>query len=223
MELTMVIAAHFDELPGQAGQERGPRRMLRLEARGLTAAGDAAGVVVHNISANGLLLESEVSLAAGETIDIDLPHAGTTCARVMWTSGRFFGCQFDVPISTAALSAAQLQGEAPDEPAAPQASLVGQSLGVQLQRLRKQRGLTMSQLAEQLGVSKPTVWAWEQGKARPVQGRIEALAQALGVAPSEMLTGRTTSILPDLITRAKEQIAGVLGVSPDKVRVIVDL
>lgn len=221
----MVIAAHFEEASGQASQARAPRRMLRLEAQGLTEGGEPAPVLVHNISADGLLLESEVSLASGERIDIDLPHAGTTSARVIWTSGSFFGCQFDAPISIAAMSATQLRSEVPEgaDTSARQVSLVGQSFGGRLQRLRKERGLTLAQLAEQLGVSKPTVWAWEQGKARPVEGRMEALAQALDVPAWEMLMGRSTPILPDLITRAKEQIAGALGVTPDKVRIVVDL
>jgi transcriptional regulator with XRE-family HTH domain len=81
----------------------------------------------------------------------------------------------------------------------------------------------LSQLAEQLGVSKPTVWAWEQGKARPVERRLEALAEALDVPAWEMHLGRSTPVLPDLITRAKEQIAGAIGVAPDKVRIVVDL
>lgn len=221
----MIIAAHFEETPAETGTLRDPRRVLRLEALGQTAGGDPARVLVHNISANGLLLESKMPLAPGERIDIDLPHAGTTYARIIWSSGHFFGCQFDAPISTAALSAAQLRAEASDgaETLARQASLAGQSFGVRLQRLRKERGLTLAQLAAQLGVSKPTVWAWEQGKARPVEARMEALAQALDVPAWEMLLGRSTPVLPDLITRAKEQISGALGVTPDKVRIVVDL
>ena len=228
----MVIAAHFDDSPGQGdqpGQARAPRRMLRLEASGLTAAGNPAIVLVHNISADGLLLESETSLASGERIDIDLPHAGATPARVIWASGSFFGCQFDAPISPAAISAAQLRSDAPaqipdgTETSASRGAPTGVSFGGRLQQLRKQRGLTLSQLAAQLGVSKPTVWAWEQGKARPVEARMEALAQALGVPEWEMLMGRSSPVLPDLITRAKEQIASALGVPLDKVRIVVDL
>jgi DNA-binding transcriptional regulator YiaG len=215
----MVIAAHFEQSPDEAGQAREPRRTLRLEAQGLTESGDAAPVLVHNISASGLLLESEVSLAAGERIDIDLPHAGATPARVIWASGSFFGCQFDAAISHAALSAAQLRGEAPETARSPS----GEPFGTRLQRLRKARGLTMAQLAAQLGVSKPTVWAWEQGKARPVEARMEALSQALGVPAPEMLMERSATGLPGLITRAKAQVAGALGVAPDKVRIVVDL
>lgn len=214
----MVIAAHFDEFPEAGEAARAPRRTLRLEALGSTAAGDPARVLVHNISASGLLLESEIRLAPGERIDVELPQAGATPARVIWASGAFFGCQFEAAISTATLSAAQLRSETADSRQGP-----GESFGMRLQRLRKQRGLTMSQLAAQLGVSKPTVWAWEQGKARPVEARMEALAQALDVSAEDMLIERSLPALPGLIVRAKEQIAGALGVPPEKVKIVVDL
>jgi transcriptional regulator with XRE-family HTH domain len=219
----MAIAAHFEEFSDPADREpidraRDPRRMLRLEAEGLTGSGDSAPVRVHNISASGLLLESEVSLAPGERIDVDLPHAGKTAARVVWASGSFFGCQFEGAITAAALSAAQLRSDVP-ELRAPS----GESFGMRLQRLRKQRGMTMSQLAVQLGVSKPTVWAWEQGKARPVEARMAALAHALDVSAEDMLIERSVPALPGLIAKAKEQIAGALGVLPEKVKIVVDL
>jgi transcriptional regulator with XRE-family HTH domain len=222
----MVITAHFEQSVGTADQPRAQRRVLRFEAESVTAAGDLAIVLVHNISATGLLLESEVPLTAGERVDIDLPHAGTTAARVIWASESYFGCQFDAPISAAAISAAQLRSsDATDEPPTTKrpGALEGQSFGAQLHRLRKERGLTLAQLAAQIGVSKPTVWAWEQGKARPVQGRIDALAEALDVPAWEMHMGRSNPVLPDLITRAKEQIASALGVASDKVRIVVDL
>lgn len=215
----MVIAAHFEHPAEPADRARDPRRMLRLEAERTTGAGDSARVRIHNISSSGMLLESEIPLAPGERFDIDLPHGGRTAARIVWASGSFFGCQFDAAVSAATLSAAQLRADAIDAPAVPSA----ESFGMRLQRLRKQRGLTMSQLAGQLGVSKPTVWAWEQGKARPVETRIEALAQALDVAAEDMLIERSVPALAGLIARAKEQISGALGVGPDKVRIVVDL
>lgn len=219
----MVIAAHFEDLPEPAddeaaGRVRDPRRTLRLAAEGVTATGAAASVLVHNISASGLLLESEVPLAPGERIDVDLPHVGQTAARVVWASGTYFGCQFDGAITAAALSAAQLRSDVPEA-----ATPLAESFGMRLQRLRKQRGLTMSQLAVQLGVSKPTVWAWEQGKARPVETRMEALAQALDVSAEEMLMERSAPALTGLIARAREQIARALGVAPDQIRIEVDL
>lgn len=220
----MVIAAHFDRSPEANGAVRDPRRMLRLEAQGLTASGDMARVLVHNISASGLLLESEVALQPDERIDVDLPQAGAIPARVIWGSGSYYGCQFDAPLSTAVLSAAQLRSDAPVPAAGAEPRVAGAgSFGARLQRLRKDRGLTQAALAEQLGVSKPTVWAWEQGKARPVESRMEALAQALDVAAEDLTVDTGTAFLGDLLARAKAQIAGALGVGPDKVRIVVDL
>lgn len=226
----MAIAAQLEDVDGTAGKPREPRRKLRLEASGALASGTATDVLIHNVSATGLLLESAVSLATGERIEIDLPHAGSAGARVVWTSGNLFGCQFDAPISAAALSAAQLRGTAGEavEIAAPGTSSgdeasAGEAFGVRLQRLRKQQRMTLSQLAGQLGVSKPTVWAWEQGKARPVAGRIEALAQALGVASAELQPGRDDSRLRDLLARSREQIARAVGTSADKVRIMIEL
>lgn len=223
----MVIPAHFDETSGQAGQARDPRRTLRFGSRGVTASGDEARVLVHNISASGLLLESEAALAPEVRIDIDLPQAGLTPARVIWASGNFFGCQFDAPVSTAVLSAAQLRGDGPggrDEAEAParQGAIGNEAFGARLRRMRKERGLSLSQISEHLGVSKPTVWAWEQGRTRPVEGRIEALAQILGV-PAERLFSHSVSLEADVVARAREQIAGVLGVAPDKIRITVEL
>lgn len=218
----MVITAHFDRSPEVSGKARDPRRMLRLEAQSLTASGDIARVLVHNISASGLLLESEVALRPGERIDVDLPQAGAISARVIWDSGSYYGCQFEAPLSTAALSAVQLKSDAP-APAAEQRLVGAGSFGARLQRLRKDRGLTQAALADRLGVSKPTVWAWEQGKARPVESRMEALAQALEVAAEDLLVETSTAFLGDLIARAKGQIAGALGVGPEKVRIVVDL
>lgn len=217
----MVIPAHFEEIP-RSRKSRDPRRMLCLKAEGLTGDGGTARVLVHNISASGLLVESDEALVPGERIDVDLPQAGPIAAKVIWASGSFFGCQFDAPISTATLSAAQLRSDVPDEPAhAPLPT--SESFAVRLQRLRKRRGLTMAQLAERLGVSKPTVWAWEQGRARPVEARMEALAAALEVPEHEIVSDSGTLALSAVIARAKEEIAGMLGVSSDKIRIAVDL
>jgi transcriptional regulator with XRE-family HTH domain len=217
----MVIAAYFEEKKG-AGKPREPRRKLLLEASSARASGEKAGVAIHDISATGLLLESKLALTAGEKIDIDLPHAGTTSAKIVWASGQLFGCQFDAPITTAALSAAQLRSKA-GQAAPSKPPLPDESFGMRLHRLRNDKGLTLSQIATQLGVSKPTVWAWEQGKARPVDSRIEALSAALGVPPSELVPGRDSPALRDLLIRAREQIASAFGIAPDKVRIMIDL
>src|SRR3546814_15801402 len=65
--------------------------------------------LVHNSSATGMLVESGAPLEIGEVIEVNLPHSGKTAARVIWTSGDLSGCQFEMPISPATLSAAQLR------------------------------------------------------------------------------------------------------------------
>lgn len=221
----MVIAAHFDDTPKAAGRPRAPRRKLHFEARGALGSGSSTNVLVHNLSPTGLLLESQVDLSVGEKIEIDLPHAGATPAKVIWASGKLFGCQFESPITSAALSAAQLRGSAKPgaEPSARRQTPPDESFGMRLHRLRVERGLTLSQLAGQLGVSKPTVWAWEQGKARPIDNRIEALARALGVTGSELVPGRDSPALQDLLAKTREQVAAAFGTNPDKIKIVIEL
>lgn len=225
----MGIAAHFDTSPPPGGSEgagaaREPRRTLLLEARGETARGTPAEVVIHNISASGLLLETATALGEGEHLDIELPEAGATRAEVVWASGMLYGCAFAEPIGQAALSAAQLRSlvgvSLSPEPAErrPQGAL-----GARLQRLRHDRGMTLSELARRLGVSKPTVWAWEQGKARPVPGRFAPLAEALGVELSDLQGGDENPGLRDLVARARQQIATAYGTSEDRVRISIEL
>lgn len=219
----MAIPAYIEKTPRSRGELRSARRTLRLQLQGAKATGGEVAVLVHNISATGLLIESDVALDLGDRIEIGLPHAGTTWAKVIWTSTRIYGCQFDTPISAATLSAAQLRsvvgpdsGTLPDLPRA-------ESFGVRLQRLRTAKGLTQSQVAKQLSVSEPSISAWEQDKARPKAGRMEALAVLLGVDISELLGIDEAESLGDVIARAKEQIARAADVSPDNVKIIIEI
>ncbi|MFC4294442.1 helix-turn-helix domain-containing protein [Novosphingobium tardum] len=222
----MALAAHLDNTSQDAGSKRAARRKLRLETRGARATGDVADVAIHNISSTGLLLETTAELEVGETIELDLPHGGSNPARVIWASGALYGCQFEVPVSTGALSAAELRSvalprlEIPTEPA----GVAGEDFATRLLRLRKARGLTLAAIADAVGVSKPTVWAWEHGRAHPVNSRIAALAEVLGIGEAELLLGgEGVYELPELVARARERIASSIGTSPDRVRIMIDL
>lgn len=220
----MAVAAHF--VPTQSGDTRGePRRHLLLEAEGASEAGEAGAVLIHNISATGLLLESEIALVVGEGLEIDLPEAPGTAARVMWTSAALAGCRFDKALAPAALSAAELRGialaEAEAIAARPQGS--GESLGTRLARLRKARGLSLGDLAGTLGVSKPTVWAWEHGKAQPIESRMSALAAALGVDQGELHAGDKWSARNELVARCRTDIARAFETSFERVRIAIEL
>lgn len=216
----MAIAARL-EASGAGSQRGADRRTLRFETLGESAAGDARAVRVHNASTTGLLLESDGPLAVGDALDIDLPQAGITTAHVVWASDSLYGCRFDEPISDGALSAAQLRSDAGlDLDAGGHSS---ESFGVRLQRLRKERGLTLAQLGEQLGVSKPTIWAWEKGKARPIEGRLDAIAEALGVSAEDLSDVRDNAESRELLARSREAIAHAFGVEVAKVRIMIEL
>lgn len=226
----MPITAHFEDVEEGDGAVRAERRRLQLETQGALESGVATQVLVHNFSATGVLLESRIDLEIGEAIDLDLPASPGTRSRVVWASGQLYGCAFDAPIPAATLSAAQLRSAVQTEiglspaplPAGPSA-IGGESLGERLHRLRKLRGMTQGELASRLGVSKPTVWAWEQGRARPIEERLEAIAEALGVSSTELRPSRGVPGLGELIARCREQIAAAVETAPEKVRIMIEL
>lgn len=218
----MAIPAHWEEAGATSETPRQPRRKLLLEAEGALPSGASAGILIHDISATGLLVESTLSLAIDERIAIALPEAGETWAAVVWESGKLFGCRFDAPISPAALSAAQLRGAVRQPVAITPLAMMGgdASFGARLQRLRQQRGVSQTQIATRLGVSKPTVWAWEHDKARPIGERIEDLADILGVTRGELMDPPGTV---DIIARCRKEIGAVFGVDPGKVKIALEL
>jgi transcriptional regulator with XRE-family HTH domain len=222
----MVITAYLDDQEQQGGKRRNARRNLRLQTQGISAARGAAEVLIHNISASGLLLESQAALAPGEEIAIELPHAGTTAARVVWASGRLYGCEFDVALSAGALSAVELRSTVSRDIASPDKQLASppaEVFGHRLKQLRKAKGLTQAQMASQLGVSMPAICAWETGKARPRDARMKALATALGIPMSELFGPDVPEMLEDLLARSREQIARVVGTTPDKIRIMIEI
>jgi transcriptional regulator with XRE-family HTH domain len=221
----MAITAYFDrEAAGDA--PRAPRRTLRLETSGRHASGGETPVLVHNASTTGLLIETAAELAEGERIEIDLPHAGPVAAQIVWRSGKLFGSRFDSPVSAGTLAAAELRSVSGQPDIAPRQlprEASPASFGMRLQQLRKGRGLTLANLADALSVSKPTVWAWEHGKARPVESRLEGIAQALGVERDDLIPAGGQVVSGELIERCRSQIAEAAGLAPEAVRIFIEL
>ena len=58
---------------------------------------------------------------------------------------------------------------------------------IRLRELRGRRGWTRSELAERAGVSKEAIYTHERGRKHPRRDTLRLLAQALGVAPAELL------------------------------------
>jgi DNA-binding transcriptional regulator YiaG len=227
----MAISAYFESPPEASASARATRRTLKLEVRGAHAAASDVSVTVHNISQTGLLIECEANLSTDDRIDIDLPHVGVVSATLVWVSGRMFGCQFDKKLSSAALSAAQLQSAinvvTPEaRPSEDTDSVVSDTSATNfasnLKRLRIAKGLSQIHVAEQLGVSGPSVSGWEKGRARPKEDRLSDLADLLGVPVSHLLVDPQPDMIHDLIDASREQIARATGVAPERVRIIVE-
>jgi len=68
-------------------------------------------VLFRSISLTGMLLETTTAMLVGSGFEVELPHAGKVAVAVVWNSGEFYGCEFEYPISPAAVSAARLQSE----------------------------------------------------------------------------------------------------------------
>lgn len=218
----MVIAAHFALPTEQTDTRRKPRRQLQLAAMGALTTGESTAVTIHNISATGILLETQTALAEAERIDINLPDAGPVSARVIWVSENFYGCRFDAELPLGVLSSLELRSPAPT-PMPPPLSATGEGFAERLRQLRKTSGMTLAAIADQLGVSKPTVWAWEQGRARPTPERLSALASRFGLSEAELVRGHNSGAMQGVLQTARRQIAEAFGTDISKVRIMIEL
>lgn len=61
--------------------------------------------------------------------------------------------------------------------------------GATIKKLRERKGITQSQLANQIGVSDKAVSKWETAKGLPDISLIEPLAKALGISVTELFSG----------------------------------
>jgi transcriptional regulator with XRE-family HTH domain len=85
----------------------------------------------------------------------------------------------------------------------------------------------MAELADLASVSKPTIWAWENGKSSPREERIPELARILHVAESELMEGISIGGLPEgdrtalltEIAQSKAKIAALVGTSADQIEI----
>lgn len=107
----MSLVAHLEPERAKSERRSSRRRKLRLELKRQVPA--ESRVIIHDLSEQGMLLEGDADLAAGETFDLVIPEAGSTQATVIWNSGRYFGCRFESPLTGGAVSAALLQSPPP--------------------------------------------------------------------------------------------------------------
>lgn len=101
-----------------------------------------------------------------------------------------------------------------------------QSISERIRTIRMARGITAPDLADRIGVSRPSLWAWENGKAYPRDDNRNALAEALKV-PAELFelhasTRNLDNSLLQIIADAKNRIARIAGVPHEKVVITIE-
>jgi hypothetical protein len=89
-----------------ADERNAERYRLLLPASAEAPEGGLVDVTVHDLSTSGFLVETEAPLSVGSEIILDIPGAGSVAAQVAWSSGNFFGGQFETPLSPSGVSAA---------------------------------------------------------------------------------------------------------------------
>lgn len=239
----MAVEAQLITLPSKSGR-KADRREVRLRGHGATAPGEAIEVLIHNLSETGLLLETAAILASGEEIAIDLPDLERISATVVWSSEGLFGCSFASPVPRAKISAAQLRSmpkerspESPTGEAREKRPMVEEAFGARLRRLRHERGLSLVEFAQRMNVSRPTVWSWEAGRSLPRSSKLPSLLEVLAVSESDLLgmsdellfgsaAGRASApenALQTIISNTKSQIAEIVGTSPDRVKLVIEV
>jgi hypothetical protein len=142
----MPLNAHFLDVAPGTDRRRYLRRSLKLGAEA-----GASPVAVHDLSLTGALIETSEPMLVGAIFEIELPHAGKVEATVVWNSGEFYGCQFELPISPAAVSAAQLQSQpTPNEPSSAPADPVTElrELNAEIERLSLKMDNALRRLAK---------------------------------------------------------------------------
>lgn len=100
----MSLAAQLT-VAGPLDERAMPRYGLRLQSQAETSDCTLMEAIIHNLSADGLLIQAEAPIAVGSTITVDLPTIGEIIAEVTRVSGRFVGAAFQTRLPSGSLRA----------------------------------------------------------------------------------------------------------------------
>jgi hypothetical protein len=108
----MAALAFFEEVDERSDRRSSARQVLRLTTAASLAVDMNVLALIHDISAEGLLMETTADMPTGTRFEIELPEADATIATVVWKRGEYFGCEFEAPLRKATLSAVMLKNPA---------------------------------------------------------------------------------------------------------------
>ena len=92
------------------------------------------------------------------------------------------------------------------------------TLGTMIAELRKQRGMTQLELAEQMGVTDKAVSKWERGLSCPDIHSIPKLAEVLGISVEDLMQSKKTTNVPagkaaEIMEIAPKAVAVAMGIA----------
>ena len=78
-----------------------PRDEVHYRTRATDAGGRSVGLLIVNLSAQGLMARTPRDHAVGERMTVTLPVVGSVIAEVRWSLGGRIGCELTRPIDLA--------------------------------------------------------------------------------------------------------------------------
>ena len=92
------------------------------------------------------------------------------------------------------------------------------TLGAMIAELRKLRGMTQLELAEQMGVTDKAVSKWERGLSCPDIHSIPKLAEVLGISVEDLMQSKKTTNVPagkaaEIMEIAPKAVAVAMGIA----------
>jgi transcriptional regulator with XRE-family HTH domain len=107
-------------------------------------------------------------------------------------------------------------------------------LGERLRDLRQQHGLSLRELADQVGVTATALHSWENGRRNPKHKHLRAFAAAFQLSEADLLPASDAaseegvsparaSRLAEVVAASKLSISAAAGVSADRVKIIIEV
>ncbi|MDG5750572.1 PilZ domain-containing protein [Qipengyuania sp. XHP0211] len=217
---------------GRGAQSRSSARYtLQLPISIISGEGAEPPGSILNLSREGCLLSTLEYLLPGQSVKMKIAPRDEHPieASVAWSSDTLYGCTFVTPLSADHLSdILRVNPVSPTEVTSSESFLA--KLPEALLAARQASGYTTTELARHLGVSRPTLWAWESGRATPSHDNQQSVLDFLRRSQFAGVEMRESMVAPDngsnvffqeTIAASRRDLAHKLGLDEDQIRISI--